>query len=378
MKDVMKMLDTICLELPRRHFKVTDPKRFQPDIWRIESSRAAFLQSFNNPTKAELQAGLYGPRMTYNKRGATYTLTVEFSAPKLVFGNNVEELSDDDLGHVIQELLKAMTRMGVSVPQRVLAGAKVLRFHPSKNIVLSSGFSSSLVVGDMAKVDINKALDITKMSYREGGNSLQFYSQKHSLVIYDKVAEMSRPKNRQLDLEPDFKQLSLFEYRDKGMLPRELLRFEVRFTDRTTIKKYLERLELEASIDLQGVFSSDVCQKIVELHWNDCFRSSPFVFEATQNPLVILQKIMLSGAATRAKDATALLGVIMATKDDGGIRGYRAFMESQSQNYNWQREKRKLKKYEALLDDTDLKGYVKQIECQIDKFEPLRLGGSMK
>jgi len=80
------------------------------------------------------------PRLTMFKRpsrsGPVYQLAIEFSAPKLLFGNNFDELEDADfeaLLNILQERLLELT--GHRFFRRQLAMAEVGSWHPSKNIV---------------------------------------------------------------------------------------------------------------------------------------------------------------------------------------------------------------------------------------------------
>ena len=96
------MLDSIVLTLDQRHFEVLLPERFSrsaqgllmPPYYPL-GSRGKFA-CVQNPTKKQLRAGHYEPRLTLSKQkifnGFAMTLRIEFPAPKLVFGNNFDEL----------------------------------------------------------------------------------------------------------------------------------------------------------------------------------------------------------------------------------------------------------------------------------------------
>src|SRR5260370_11862023 len=83
------MLDTIALTLDQQQFEVREPGRFTPSAegllvppyYRL-GARGHFA-CFQNPTRADLDAGRYLPRLTLSKRkaraGFAITLRVEFS-----------------------------------------------------------------------------------------------------------------------------------------------------------------------------------------------------------------------------------------------------------------------------------------------------------
>jgi hypothetical protein len=127
------MLDTIALTLDRHQFEVREPNRFSPSAqgllvppyYRL-GARGNFL-CVQNPTKADFAAGRYAPRLTLAKRkqrtGFTLTLRVEFSAPKLVFGNNFDELTSRDFERVLGALHVSVNEMGIEVESDTLRGA---------------------------------------------------------------------------------------------------------------------------------------------------------------------------------------------------------------------------------------------------------------
>jgi hypothetical protein len=84
------MLDTVVLTLDSQQFEVLQPERFSPSAKGLLlppyyplGSRGHFT-CVQNPTKADLQAGRYLPRLTLAKRkssaGFALTLRIEFSA----------------------------------------------------------------------------------------------------------------------------------------------------------------------------------------------------------------------------------------------------------------------------------------------------------
>lgn len=77
--------------------------------------------------------GLYKPHLTLYRRWdgtqSTITLRVEFSIPKLLYGNNFDELSDSDFPEVIKTLRERLSEMGVDVIQGKLEKAIVSTIH---------------------------------------------------------------------------------------------------------------------------------------------------------------------------------------------------------------------------------------------------------
>jgi hypothetical protein len=59
------------------------------------------------------------------------------SAPKLLLGNNFDELTDDDFRRLCKKLVNVLAEMSVKVTARTLAKVNVSAIHYSKNITLT-------------------------------------------------------------------------------------------------------------------------------------------------------------------------------------------------------------------------------------------------
>ena len=158
------MLDTIVLTLDKRDSDVQRPERFSPSAAGLLmppyyplGSRGNF-GCVQNPTKSDLRAGRYQPRLTLNKRMASntfaVTLRIEFSAPKLVLGNNFDELTSDDFGRVLDVLHRRLDEMGIRLSTDVLCSAPVSAIHYSKNIALTDYTTCSMVLSELARIDL--------------------------------------------------------------------------------------------------------------------------------------------------------------------------------------------------------------------------------
>jgi hypothetical protein len=141
------MLDTIALTLDGGEFEVLDPGRFSPSAQGLLippyyplGARGNF-SCVQNPTKRDFAEGRYGPRLTLAKRavrgGFTLTLRIEFSAPKLIFGNNFDELQSSDLDAVVNALHRELAIRGIRTTKRVLLAARVSAIHYSKNMAFT-------------------------------------------------------------------------------------------------------------------------------------------------------------------------------------------------------------------------------------------------
>src|SRR6266851_1778189 len=129
------MLDTIVLTLDEQQFEICEPERFTPSAEGLlvppyyRLGARGHITCFQNPTRTDLDAGRYLPRLTLSKRkapaGFAVTLRAEFSAPKLVFGNNFDELGSRDFERVLARLHRSLVEMGIRVTEDTLRAARV-------------------------------------------------------------------------------------------------------------------------------------------------------------------------------------------------------------------------------------------------------------
>jgi len=150
------MLDTIVLTLSKGMYYINEPDRFEPSARLILDDNSStgsrgYIPVKQNPTRRELQNGIYKPRLTlttrYNHTGRREaTLKIELSLPKLLFGNNFDELSDENFEAVTSLLRLKLKEMGVMVFTKVLENAPVSAIHYSKNIPLTDGTTPHFLI----------------------------------------------------------------------------------------------------------------------------------------------------------------------------------------------------------------------------------------
>ena len=369
----MTMLDTVILTIPRGSFKLR-PEAFTPNANILKMSGNYLVKCVNNPTASDKRNGTYRPRMTLMKRmtknGDEIPLKIEFSVAKMLYGNNVDEVQENDFERVVNVLHKAMSDMGVIVSVEDIRNAKVSAFHPSKNIELRSGYTSSFVITELHKIDVSKKMDLNRDSFRNSGHSLQFYTNSHSLVIYDKVQDLKKPEKRAMDKDQNLIQLSLFETLTKKE-KKEILRIEARLAKKVKLNAIFKTLGLKENPTFQEIFKKDLCQKILLNYWEELITSKNlFLFEIESNPKKTLEKIFKNRPDIKPKDAFYLVGLWVLSKE--GIRDTRAIIERNATPRTWYRIAEDLPFLDDISDKT-YHGWVKQVYDNLNDFLPFRL-----
>lgn len=265
------MLDTIKLLLSKDMFWVTDKTYFQKET---QNALRGYFTLVQNPTKTELINGIYKPRLTMTKRFNTTgrqeaTLSIEFSAPKLLFGNNFDELTDDSFPLVIDKLEEVLKTMGIRVFHKLLLSAPVSAVHYSKNIPLTDGTTPHYLISKIKEANIKLSLDINQTDYRNDGHSFKWHSNSYEVAFYDKIKdlEMAKKSEKRAIENDSTLQLSLFDsFQARKQL--EILRIEVRLNKRQKIGQLFRTLGINSDLTFQNLFSQDISQKVL-LHYLD-------------------------------------------------------------------------------------------------------------
>lgn len=113
--------------------------------------------------------------------------------PKLLFGNNFEELEEADFDAVLFKLQEILAKMGVLVEVETLKNAKVCCVHFGKNVILAEA-PSSLIINTIRKLNISKRLDAGNTDYRNDGQAIRYHANSYELTFYDKVKDLEQSK----------------------------------------------------------------------------------------------------------------------------------------------------------------------------------------
>ena len=154
------MVDTVKLLITVHNPLRFDGSRFSPiTLEQLVNSRG-YGKTYLNPSPTYAKMGKYMPRLTMFKRASkggtpVYQLAVEFSAPKMLFGNNFDELQASDFEALLTNLQAALQELlGHKFFTAQLAHADVSVWHPSKNIVFLDYISCQTILNMIGKMKI--------------------------------------------------------------------------------------------------------------------------------------------------------------------------------------------------------------------------------
>lgn len=373
------MIDTIILTIPKDKVYPTS-SGYSNRTWDLQSKTAQYEKYVRNPS-AVRQPGVYLPRLTYIKRkikgskDLSVFLKVEFSAPKLIYGNNLDELEEAEFPKVAGILKAKLGLMGVGIDMDGLKQATVSAFHASKNVRLVNDYTASLVVSELSKINLNKKFDLDKTNFRNNGTSLQGYTVAHSVVFYDKVADLAQNKKRAIDKDQTPQQLPLFAEIKTRDARLEIIRMEVRLSQKQKMNSVLQQLGFKKDPTFADLFKNNLCQKVVRFYWDTLIKAENlFLFELANTPQQLLKEVLRKHKKIGAKEAVYLVGLKLLCRDEGGVRELRKTLTPRLTQRSWYRFNDGIKLLNKGSGRKRHQPWFKQIEDAIAHFEAYRIG----
>jgi len=376
------MIDTIVLTLKTGMYTIFEPDNFSPSTRGLTDPTAGYyrlggrsnITCKQNPTPNELKRGIYKPRLTVTKRinregNFEIPLKIEFSIPKLLYGNNFDELTDADFPVIIQKLKTVLNEMGVGMFEHFLVNAPVSSVHYSKNIALTDYTTPYSYLTEIGKANINKMLDITQIEYRNGGHLLKFHANSFEIVFYDKIKELEQTKksDKRTEGKDNVLQLGLFDMLTQRK-PLEVLRVEIRLNKRQKINQILKKINKGVEPTFVNIFSQDTAKKVL-LHYISEIEDAypPLLTYQYDSPKKFFTGFLIANPKIKLTPVLKMLG-LRALLEEIGIREFREITKRYG-NSAWYSLNKEMKG----LGKTDEVSVFSLLRKQIAEFEPLKL-----
>jgi hypothetical protein len=370
------MVDTIVLTINEDMYYISDPDKFKPSARWIElaTKKIHSTQSKQNPTKKELIAGIYKPRLTLsqriNLRGRRENiLKIELSLPKLFFGNNFDELMRKDFLPLTQKLASTLETMGVITTADTIGQAPVSAIHYSKNIPLTDGSTPYHYINKIKDANIKLSLDVNQSDYRNEGHSYKWHCNSYEIVFYDKIKDLENAKksSKRAFEKDNALQLSIFNTL-KNRKKLEVLRMEVRLNKRQKIKQLLKKLNINSDLTFKSLFKPLVSKKILLHYLDELENQRPILLDyKAASDRALLAALIINNPERGPKQILQLYGLKKAL-EAVNIRELRGMLCKSSQR-SWYR-------LMAEVNKIQLAGVIRPFsilrKC-ILKFKPLRI-----
>ena len=372
------MIDTIIILLSEEQFKITKPGKFYPNAEKLMSPSyfmgGSFAQARQNPIKQNLKLGLYLPRLTLTKRSIgisryEITLKIEYSIPKLLFGNNFDEMVQSDIPKSTKKLVSALKYMGVQTSAEEIMKARIGAIHYSKNIPLTDYTSTSMYLQELSKVNMNMKLDVNQTDFRNGGHSLKYRTNKREIVFYDKIKDLQQAhfSEKRAEENDSAIQLNLFS-KVKLHKALEVLRMEIRLGDMHNIRKSLADAGIKATTTYIDLCNIEVSKAILQTYWSRIRESYlPVLSEHNMKPEAYLIALLSNNNQISKVRLLSFVGIRTLTENIG-LRDLRTLLEAFGYK-GWHKLINDLKKVN-IPQRNDL---LSTIDKAITSFAPLKL-----
>lgn len=375
------MIDTISLTLPESHFLIIKHDNFTPCTENIYkppyiriTGRSAF-KAVNNATEVMKATYGYLPRVTLMKAlrrgGFQIFMKIEFSIPKLIYGNNFDEVEEKDFETISSKLKDLLFNMGIIIRNiRYITDARVSTVHYSKNIILTDYSTPYLYLKEFQRADISKIYDTNKTDFRNEGHAVKFHSNDYEVILYDKLKDLQQSKiseRRSIEID-NYGQLDLFAS-NSFKHPFEVLRIELRLGSRRKIKQILDKEGFTyTDITFKEVFKDTVSKQIIMKMLTDIHNSIPTILNSDAESLEKFTiKVRLNNPQLTYSQLLKIVGA-KALYQEIGLRGFREITDK-TNNTAWYRLKKQLKDLNFSKRESDLSKIISEIE----RFETVRL-----
>lgn len=275
-------MDTVIIKVYGPHkFKITNWSLFLPELIKRNyeelslterSSTRPYLRRFVLHPKWQED---YLPRvevfetLTEDRKDIRYILKIEFSVPKLLYWNSLQEVSENDKQRVISALKSALQSVSIEVDAQVLENATVGSVHACKNVPLPKTIRMREIINELAKMDVNKAFDVSDKQCKKGARVLNIYSGTIDWSFYDKISDSLRPKNKRTDKSRIDQERAIIE--QYHLQDREVFRYEYRIKKTQTIKREINALlgrEYQTQVVFSDLFTPNLMKTLVINSWH--------------------------------------------------------------------------------------------------------------
>lgn len=370
------MIDTIILTIPREKVRVVDMTHYGAPAWDLQSRTRSYEKFVKNPSSRDLESGLYMPCITgYSRKNRLHeverSIRVQFSAPKLIYKNNLDELAEAQFPSVVTALNDRLERMGVFVGRDDLENASVTSVHYSKNIVLKNNYTAQYVISELSKINPNKRFDFARARFMNEGQSLYIHASTHEFVVYDKVADLTKGFKRAIDRDQNGLQMGLFE---KLKEDHEIIRFEARLVKRQKLNSLFKDFGFMQNPTFQDVFSAEKSRAVLMHYWQTMIdKSGISLFANLNTPKDVLRQIFLVREDMKPTSAIYFAGLMMLASDGNGLRELRSILTKQATDRSWYRISADFKEIGAELVRLKPRDWYDQLRIGLNSLEPYRL-----
>ncbi len=363
------MVDTVKILLTIYDPRVLGGGAFAPISVEQLAVSYGTARTYLNPSPNYAKAGVCMPNLTLYRRpskiGINYQLSVEFSAPKMLYGNNFDEITEAEFDQLLTTLQSKLFELtGYRFPRGQLAQADIGSWHPCKNIVFLDYTSCQTIINTIGKLDISRVYDLQRTNFRDG-HVIHIHCNSLDIAFYDKLADLRKAKvsEKRAFESSNAIQLQLLDpLQNMGAI--EVLRQEVRFVGKASVKRAFPELN---AWTFEALFKKKQCQAALLKHWHRLTASIDMLSLDTSTPYELLQNYLIENPDVTPQTAlAATAGLLINGKE--GVVSLRNLLDTRFGPQAWSRIKKIIKSPQA-----NRYRHFDRVEEVLEDFTPTRL-----
>ncbi|MBD3362700.1 hypothetical protein GF362_03205 [Candidatus Dojkabacteria bacterium] len=303
--------------------------------------------------------GEYYPSLTFRGNGKLY---IEFSAPKILFENNVEELSNEDFDDFIGNFTKKLYDMGINISNEALKNSYVSFATVSKNIILDGPVGATEFIEFTRRLWWKWRHSLKFENYKENGVSIREFTTSTGIGIYAKAPSLVAI-NHKTDKEKGLVQ---------NLKQNNILRFEYRMQNyQRTNAKYSWALGRKVErLTLKDIFDSGLSKKILLYDLNKSLFSDEFKFIPMRLPTIKRMYEYIWDQDIKPSEEWAIITCFRLCSDLG-IHKAKEIFENRYSNTTTKRVWKLCKKVLKEFDDYEYSNIRNEINAQISEFKSI-------
>jgi hypothetical protein len=387
-------MDTVTIRIQHPDFEVSRQEYFSPRAHfntndHLKADTAAtrkdvYKKFVQHQSKYDKQNSIYKPvltltqRMKPDAREFEWFLNIQASIPRLIYPNNMYEISPNDDKRTFQKLVGILRAMGVETTIEAVSRAVVVKFHIGKNIILTNDYTVSQAIALIKKTVASRETKKREVQYENDGEALHFYTSSHGRIFYNKIKDYERTKVTAID--KDRLKIERLTGRQIGK-EAQMLRFEVRYNGQQTVASKLRPYlgTNEDAIRFESLFDEDLWRKIVVREWEDIIGTpaSRLSLKVETSPDETFKFILNHVTSTQKKNVYALnkandLYATFINISNMGIQGYRNLLERTfSEKTIGTRLEKKMAFLEGILANMPINPLIDFIDREIRNYKRL-------
>jgi hypothetical protein len=339
-------MDQIILEVPLDSFKILKPTAFEPSFYPFAPDDYRYKKHVG-----VLRVRGYSPQLSihgrpHRKRGYQYTLKIQVSVPKLLYGNNLRSVSPDDEDIFYHMLRESCKKLGIELLGNI-SKYKVIGFDPAINIYLTNGATAEQAIRFLHRSYTSKLVSFDQRDFRDKGHAIYLHRGKWNLVIYDKKEDLIKPKYKRMDKTQVKRQKDIYD----ALGTSEILRIELHGRNQTKLKKLYSQFYPDLEYVECYMLFNELHQKIVLRNYflDELFKGNRLALSFEDGTFSWYERIRCRYSKLTDKQIRSKLALVLLARDPEGLKVYRRQFEKRHSQRQWYSLAAEIKELQTLV-----------------------------